>query len=61
MPRIGPVRRKHFISYLQQMGFDGRDAGGKHQIMRKGLGEVIARLQIWFAGRGELIEIFQRI
>jgi predicted RNA binding protein YcfA (HicA-like mRNA interferase family) len=37
MPRIGPVRRKDFLSYLRRMGFEGPYAGGKHQIVRKGM------------------------
>lgn len=37
MPRIGPIRRKDFLYYLRQLGFEGPYAGGKHQIMQKGL------------------------
>jgi predicted RNA binding protein YcfA (HicA-like mRNA interferase family) len=36
MPRIGPIRRKDFIAYLMQLGFQGPYAGGKHQIMQRG-------------------------
>ena len=36
MPRIGPIRRKDFIHYLRQLGFDGPYAGGKHQMMQRG-------------------------
>jgi len=36
MPSFGPVKRKDFIKYLQQAGFDGPYAGGKHQFMVKG-------------------------
>ena len=37
MPRIGPIRRKDFLYYLRQLGFEGPYAGGKHQIMQKGM------------------------
>ena len=37
MPRIGPVRRKDFLFYLRQLGFEGPYAGSRHQIMRKGM------------------------
>jgi len=37
MPRIGPIRRKDFLYYLRQLGFKGPYAGGKHQIMQKGM------------------------
>ena len=37
MPRIGPVQREDFVSCFRRMGFEGPYAGGKHEIMRKGL------------------------
>jgi predicted RNA binding protein YcfA (HicA-like mRNA interferase family) len=40
MPRIGPIRRQDFIFYLRRMGFEGPYAGGRHQIMQKGLQTV---------------------
>ena len=36
MPRIGPIRRKDFLSYLRRMGFEGPYSGAKHQFMQKG-------------------------
>ena len=36
MPRIGPIRRKDFLYYLRQLGFEGPYAGGKHLMMQKG-------------------------
>ena len=40
MPRIGPIRRQDFIFYLRRMGFEGPYAGGRHQLMQKGLQTV---------------------
>jgi predicted RNA binding protein YcfA (HicA-like mRNA interferase family) len=36
MPRFGPVKRKDFLKYLRQLGFDGPYSGGKHPFMLKG-------------------------
>ncbi len=36
MPLIGPIKRKELIRYLNQLGFEGPFAGGKHQYMVKG-------------------------
>lgn len=36
MPRIGPIKRKDFIQYLRQAGFEGPYTGGKHQFMVRG-------------------------
>jgi hypothetical protein len=38
MPRIG--RRKDFLFFLGRLGFEGPYAGGKHQLMQKGLQTV---------------------
>src|ERR1035438_8990000 len=40
MPRIGPISRQDFIYYLRRMGFEGPYAGGRHQLMQKGLQTV---------------------
>ena len=40
MPQIGPIRREDFLSCLRRMGFEGPYAGGKHQLMQKGLQTV---------------------
>jgi predicted RNA binding protein YcfA (HicA-like mRNA interferase family) len=37
MPRFGPIHRIDFIFFLRRMGFEGPYAGGKHQIMQKGM------------------------
>ena len=36
MPSIAPIKRKDFIYYLRQLGFDGPYSGGKHEYMVKG-------------------------
>ena len=36
MPPFGPVKRKNFVQYLRQAGFEGPYAGGRHQFMVKG-------------------------
>jgi len=36
MPKIVPIKRKHLIRYLRQLGFDGLYPGGNHQYMQKG-------------------------
>ena len=35
MPRFGAIKRKEFIRYLKQLGFEGPFSGGKHQFMLK--------------------------
>jgi predicted RNA binding protein YcfA (HicA-like mRNA interferase family) len=35
MPPSGPVKRKDFVRYLGQLGFEGPYSGGKHQFMVK--------------------------
>ena len=35
MPRLGPIKRKDFISYFRILGFEGPYSGGKHQFMIK--------------------------
>ncbi len=36
MPRLGPIKRAQLIRYLRELGFQGPERGGKHQIMRLG-------------------------
>ncbi|MBI5216485.1 MAG: type II toxin-antitoxin system HicA family toxin [Ignavibacteriae bacterium] len=36
MPTFGPVKRKHLIYFLRELGFSGPYAGGKHQYMVRG-------------------------
>lgn len=36
MPKLAPVSRRKFIQRLQELGFDGPYAGGKHPQMRRG-------------------------
>jgi predicted RNA binding protein YcfA (HicA-like mRNA interferase family) len=36
MPKLGPVSRRELIRRLQQLGFEGPFAGGKHPQMRRG-------------------------
>jgi len=35
MPHLGPIKRKDFIYYLRQLGFEGPFPGGNHQYMVK--------------------------
>ncbi len=36
MPKLLPVSRRKFIQRLQQLGFEGPYAGGKHPQMKRG-------------------------
>ena len=36
MPPFGPVKRRDLIRYLEQFGFEGPYAGGRHEYMVKG-------------------------
>jgi predicted RNA binding protein YcfA (HicA-like mRNA interferase family) len=36
MPAFGPIKRKDLIRALEQAGFDGPHAGGKHEFVVKG-------------------------
>jgi predicted RNA binding protein YcfA (HicA-like mRNA interferase family) len=36
MPKLPPVSRRKFIQRLQQLGFEGPYAGGKHPQMKRG-------------------------
>jgi len=36
MTKVSPISRKKFIQRLQQLGFEGPYAGGKHPQMRRG-------------------------
>jgi predicted RNA binding protein YcfA (HicA-like mRNA interferase family) len=36
MPKLGPVSRRELIRRLQELGFEGPFAGGKHPQMRRG-------------------------
>ncbi|WP_133511443.1 type II toxin-antitoxin system HicA family toxin [Candidatus Thiosymbion oneisti] len=33
MPKFGPIKRRDFIAYLNNAGFEGPYSGGKHQFM----------------------------
>lgn len=35
MPRFGPIKQKHLVRCLRQLGFDGPYSGGKHLFMIK--------------------------
>lgn len=35
MPKLGPIKRKHLIAYLRQLGFDGPFPGGNHSYMKR--------------------------
>jgi hypothetical protein len=37
MPPFGPIRRKDFIGYLRELGFESPRVGGQHQYMVKGM------------------------
>lgn len=36
MPAFGPIKRQDFIRALKQAGFEGPQAGGKHEFLVKG-------------------------
>lgn len=36
MPPFGPISRTNLIRCLRASGFEGPEAGGRHQIMKKG-------------------------
>jgi len=36
VPPLKPIKRREFIQYLKQLGFEGPFPGGKHETMRKG-------------------------
>ncbi len=36
MPPFGPIKRRDLIHFLEEAGFEGPYAGGKHQYMVKG-------------------------
>jgi predicted RNA binding protein YcfA (HicA-like mRNA interferase family) len=36
VPPFGPVKRRDLIHYLEQFGFEGPYAGGRHEYMIKG-------------------------
>jgi predicted RNA binding protein YcfA (HicA-like mRNA interferase family) len=42
MPHFGPIKRKDFVRYLREIGFDGPYSGGRHQFMIRG--EVTVRI-----------------
>lgn len=42
MPRLGPIKPKSLIAYLQRLGFTGPHPGGKHEYMARG--EVHVRI-----------------
>ncbi len=40
MPKLGPIKRRDFITYMKQLGFEGPFAGGKHDYMQRGAHRV---------------------
>lgn len=41
MPRFGPISRRELIAGLIRLGFDGPNAGGRHEVMERGATKVI--------------------
>ena len=36
MPQLGPISRRKLIRYLKDLGFEGPEAGAKHEFMTRG-------------------------
>lgn len=40
MPKVGPIKRRDFIQYLRQLGYEGPHEGGSHAYMLHGRTKV---------------------
>ena len=44
--KLSPIHRRDFIKRLRALGWEGPSPGGKHQYMRKGMGEGAFKVHV---------------